>query len=463
MSPPHRISRRSLLARGAALAAVAALPRGLSIESLREAIAAGEYLDAAKKAERWIAASAIRDAGGTTWPTDPLNPQATPVSLYSGSAGVVLFYLELFKSTGDARFLAEAEGGARYLWSTLAGREAALEAYAGEAAGLYTGLAGLVYVLDRVHLASGQAAYGEMSRNAFQVLSSLGRPTGAGVAWSESNDIISGTAGIGLTLLWGARVLGDGDAIALAKRAGDRLVEVGIPRPGGLTWEISPKVPRRYPNFSHGAAGVSYFLARLAAATNERRYLDTAIQGARYLQGVATETPGKGRMVFHSEPGNEQLYYLSWCHGPAGTARLFHQLADMTNSEEWSRSAGQLTTALFDMNVPRQSPGYWNNVSQCCGNCGVTEYFLALHDRDREAKHLEAAIQVMRDTLSRSSVDHDGLKWIQAEHRVRPELLVAQTGLMQGAAGVGLALLHVDGALSGRRPFIVLPDSPYFA
>jgi hypothetical protein len=29
---------------------------------------------------------------------------------------------------------------------------------------------------------------------------------------------------------------------------------------------------------------------------------------------------------------------------------------------------------------------------------------------------------------------------------------------MQGAAGVGLALLHLDGAREGRAPFVRLPD-----
>ena len=44
--------------------------------------------------------------------------------------------------------------------------------------------------------------------------------------------------------------------------------------------------------------------------------------------------------------------------------------------------------------------------------------------------------------------------------RVQPENVVAQTGLMQGAAGVGLAMLHLDGALTQRKPFVILPDSP---
>jgi hypothetical protein len=39
-----------------------------------------------------------------------------------------------------------------------------------------------------------------------------------------------------------------------------------------------------------------------------------------------------------------------------------------------------------------------------------------------------------------------GLRWVQAEHRVRPELLVAQTGYMQGAAG---------------SAFVRFPDTPW--
>jgi len=31
---------------------------------------------------------------------------------------------------------------------------------------------------------------------------------------------------------------------------------------------------------------------------------------------------------------------------------------------------------------------------------------------------------------------------------------------MQGAAGVGLALLHLDGAMNRRAPLVALPDAP---
>jgi len=49
---------------------------------------------------------------------------------------------------------------------------------------------------------------------------------------------------------------------------------------------------------------------------------------------------------------------------------------------------------------------------------------------------------------------------VQAENRVSPDDVKAQTGYMQGSAGVGVALLHLDGALAGRSPLVVLPDTP---
>ncbi|MBI3567793.1 MAG: hypothetical protein HY084_06270 [Gemmatimonadetes bacterium] len=107
--------------------------------------------------------------------------------------------------------------------------------------------------------------------------------------------------------------------------------------------------------------------------------------------------------------------------------------------------------------------GYWNNISQCCGNCGVAEFFLALHAAHGDPERLAFARRVMDDALGRATVDGDGLKWTQAENRVSPLDVVAQTGLMQGAAGVGLALLHLDGAIRGRAPLVALPDAISYA
>jgi hypothetical protein len=59
---------------------------------------------------------------------------------------------------------------------------------------------------------------------------------------------------------------------------------------------------------------------------------------------------------------------------------------------------------------------------------------------------MEFAGKMTADLMSRATRDDNGLRWVQAEHRVRPELLVAQTGYMQGAAG---------------SAFVRFPDTPW--
>jgi lantibiotic modifying enzyme len=460
--PDDSLTRRSLIERGVAAAAFLALPTAWR-RSPRAATrrSDGSYVGSALNAERWIARAAIRDGQGLTWPADPADVRSVQGNLYSGSPGVVLFYLELFHATGERRWLDAARDGALYLANALPANASALGE---EGAGLYTGLAGTAYVLEVAQRATGDARLRDGRTRAVALLRESLAPLGAGAGWNPSTDIISGSSGILLTLAWLDRNGGAWDTWTRdAVRVGDRLLEVGVAEKGGLKWSITNEMPRRYPNFSHGTAGVSYVLATLSKVTGERRFLDAALSGERYLQAIATRTPNDGVKILHSEPGGEQLFYLSWCHGPAGTARLYHRLADVTGDATWRAMIPRLAQGIVDSGVPEQHPdrsGYWNNISQCCGSSGIVEFFIAMHAMTGEARHLAFARRVMDDTVNRATADGDGLKWIQNEHRVRPELLVAQTGLMQGAAGVGLALLHLDGAMKRRAPMVVLPDAP---
>jgi lantibiotic modifying enzyme len=451
------MNRRDLLARGLTGSALLLTPSQLFAEVLRDRtiqVAGRPWLAAALKAERWLAASAKHGANGIAWPADPTKPDSVSTDLYNGMAGVVLFYLELHNATGDQNALKMARGGADYLMASLPDEPGTTPM------GLYTGLAGTAFVLSHVNHVARDDRYQKGLDRVLSLLSRGARRNGLGVEWNDSTDIISGSAGIGLTLmaLSGEKAV---DGLGLAAQTGDRLIERSQVVGDGRTWLISPQMPRNYPNFSHGTAGVSYFLALLSAKSAVKGHLDAALAGERWLRSITTETPNGGRMIYHSAPGNEQIFYLSWCHGPAGTARLYRALGSVTRDARWDDRINQLALGIRHMKVPERSPGFWNNISQCCGNCGITEFFLGLHRWNHERAHLAFAEEVAHDTVARATPEGDGLKWVQAEHRVRPELLVAQTGLMQGAAGVGLAMLHLDGAREGRARLVRLPDDPF--
>jgi lantibiotic modifying enzyme len=459
------LSRRDAL-RLCACAGLAApaLPRRLLAE-WRAAMAAGlvarPYLDAALRAEHWLRSVAIDTAAGRTWPVTPgdaARGKPDP-SLYSGAPGVVLFYLELHAFTGERTFLDEAVRGALDIAATIPAGGAPAQG-----AGLYVGLAGQVVVLDKVHAVSGRD---ELRRAAVRGARSLAARFGtAEPPPSEVTDIVSGTAGAGLALLALTHLVGD-QAVESARRAGDRLVAAALSvGEGQRKWLMAPTIARELPNFSHGTAGVSYFLATLAQQGGERRHLDAALDGARYLQSLMVPSGG-GQVIRHN--GTEQgraLFYLSWCHGPAGTSRLWERLRRLDGDARWRRLEEAGAQGIVGQGVPeRRTAGFWQNVAQCCGNAGVAEYFLERHRQRGGAADLAYARRHADDLLRLATVEGDRQRWVQAENRVSPHDAAAQTGWMQGAAGVGAMLLHLDAAVEQRvvPRATVLPDSPWGA
>ncbi len=425
---------------------------GLSIDPI--ARSARTNLEVAKAAAEWINAASINTDRGVTWPADPNDPSSFGETLYHGSPGVVLFLLDLFYATGDVALLDDACRGADHLAATLeSGRESE--------PGLYTGTAGIAYALVEVYKASRRDEYRAAAALAFGALAENVTEVGSGLEWNASTDIVSGSSGIGLTLLYGEREIGVPESSRVAEAAGRRLLELGLSDGGGTKWPMSPDYPRLMPNFSHGTAGVGYFLASLFERTGHREFLKAAESGGRYLQAVANTDDG-GCQVFHHEPGGEDLYYLSWCHGPVGTAQLFFRLAHATGDDEWFDWVRRCARSVMKSGIPEhRTPGFWENVSRCCGNVGVGEFFLALHRLTGDSQYMDLVLRLREDLLARATEDSRGLRWVQAEHRVRPELLSAQTGYMQGAAGIGSFFVHLDSFERGRAPAIVLPDSPF--
>lgn len=411
-----------------------------------------EYLAAAADAAKWIRSSEVKTPSGLTWPSDPRDPATVNDTLYSGSPGVVLFFLELHHATKDPAHLAAARSGTDELLARLPEQKQT---------GLYTGIAGIGFTLGEVHRATNDPRYRKGMADVVALLQARAVPAGSGVQWSDVTDIISGNAGTALFLLHAARHLEDASATQLASRAGDRLIELGIPEHGGLKWAMDPQFARLMPNFSHGTAGIAYFLARLYEETKQKKYLDAALAGARYLQAIA-KTEGNICLIHHNQPQGLELYYLGWCHGPVGTARLWRQLAKVTRDPSWDEWIDRSARGVLQAGIPEKlTEGFWNNVSQCCGSAGVGQFFLDLHHLRANPTHLAFAKRMTADLLKRGTRDERGLRWVQAEHRVQPNLLVAQTGYMQGAAGIGTWLLRLDAAENGRTPFVRFPDTPF--
>jgi lantibiotic modifying enzyme len=415
------------------------------------------YLDAALKAAGWIQSCLVDTPRGILWQVNPDLPGGVDSSLYAGYPGIILFLLELHHSTKDSNWLEEAKRGAQILISSLP--DPLSPPLKGEDTGLYTGVAGQGFVLQEIFLATGEDIYRQAAMYCLEILQTSAHTAEDGVQWSSVTDIISGSAGIGLFLIDFYRRLKAPAALELAVRTGKRLLQLGINEPdGGLSWKMSPDFPRVMPNFSHGTAGVAYFLAALYEVTRQTCFLDAALAGARYLLSI-TSPDG---LVCHHFPDGKGLFYLGWCHGPAGTSRLYHKMRQITGDPLWNKAVIHAAEGILHSGIPdRLTPGFWNNVGICCGNAGVADFFLDLYALTGRDDFLEFARRLTDHLLLRSTSTPTGLKWIHADLQREPDNLSAETGLMKGAAGIGMHLLRWDAFEKATETIIKMPDSPY--
>lgn len=410
-----------------------------------------QYLSLAIDAERWISTQEISSNSGRRWRIAEGDTTTAP-NLYSGSAGVVLFYLELFHVTKNQYYLSKAREGADYLVSRLA---YPLNGF--DEVGLFTGEAGICFTLKKVYDLTHEEKYKTAWMRSFERLNEHAQRSVDAVSWRYT-DVVYGGAGIGLMLL----ELGTPEAKKLAIQTGKGLIDQAQNVPDGKRWYMDTSMQKRgyyMPNFSHGTAGVSYFLTKLYQVTKDKQFLDEALAGARHLSSIQNRD---GWIYHHDAEDGKDLYYLSWCHGPAGTARLYYALYEATKDRSWLEYIKNSANALLKCGIPeKQTPGLWNNVGPCCGTAGVAAFFLELYQLFGDKTYLEFAQHLTADLMGRGTKEGNGIKWLQAEHRRRPELLQAQTGYMQGAAGIGIWLLQIYEFDRKMNMVTKLPENPF--
>jgi lantibiotic modifying enzyme len=375
-----------------------------------------------------------------------------------------MFFAEAFATTGEPRWLDAARHGARWM-------AASVDAVAAEWAGcgLFTGIGGWAVALDVLVGRAGDPEFTALAERVLRTITAAASRAPSGAHWGEITEILWGTAGIGCLLLTlGPRYAGP-SALDLAASAGDWLLGQTEAAPAGIRWSLGDgayatghyNTARRFPNFAHGTAGISFFLARLAQETGERRFLDAALAGTEWVLSTVRADDGTCA-AYHHEPDATDLFTLGWCHGPPGLGWLFRQLEVTTGDRGWRDWLRRAARADTSSGIPeRREPGFWDNVARCCGSAGVAEFFLDLHRLEGNPADLAFARLMVDDLLGRAVTDESGTRWSNHEFRnaSQPDL-PPETGYLQGAPGIGATLLRMHRHLAGDLWAVRWPHAP---
>lgn len=382
----------------------------------------GEVLGRA--ALEWLLTMAHERGTALAWAGRSDDDELDP-TLYSGTAGIVLAFLEGYRHFGDDRYAVAAARGAETI-------SAAVD-QGWELSSLYFGLAGMAFTLRAV---CGMLADRPADQAAARALD-LVRQRFDGERWADQFELLGGNAGIAL----GAARAGDLDLAVLAVTP---YLATAEPTPGGVHWEVRAGVPARFHHISHGTLGIVCALAAVGHAAGRSDLVDLALAGAADVVSRNEAGPA-GFLVPHSDPQHMpeliERYSYGWCHGPAGDAQAFRLLAHVTGDPAWSDLADRCWYTVTRSGIPKRlRPGFWDNNGRCCGTAGVLA--LACDRQAEQQDGLPFADALASDLAARATVDADGARWSNYEHRASPSGLAPRTGWAMGSAGIIRELLR---------------------
>lgn len=323
-------------------------------------------------------------------------------------------------------------------------------------ASLYLGLAGHATALRLWAIASGDADAADVADAGISLLAEVAPRQ----RLSASYEVIHGEAGILLAL-----VAAGGSAAGPAIEAiADRLVAAIAWQGDEPDWYKSDAYQFLQPNFSHGAAGTGFALARASMVIDRPDLLDLAVRVGHRLVRLGARPDGTLAVPVKIYPpaGPEPAVAYGWCHGPAGTSRLFELLDQLRPGEQWADHARACRVTVRTSGLPaRLRPGFWDNHGQCCGTAGVGGRVLDWYGKTGDPGWLDWADTLAADLITRSITDDAGTRWSNTEHTADPPGLAPQVGWMQGAAGIAgfllrLARTHADGRTAALLPW---PDA----
>jgi type 2 lantibiotic biosynthesis protein LanM len=399
-----------------------------SISLPNQAAAAPDYLQAATDIADELDRMAVHNRRSCNWigvqyhvDSQQFSVQPVGIDLYNGTCGIALFFGSLYAMHHQTRFR-ELAYKALQPTTNLVRAPQQTRAAIGSGhlpLGGFTGVGSVIYTLTKL---ATLLEDGNLLAYALSLASIIDTTL---ITRDRDIDLLSGSAGcaISLTRLYEA----SHEPVALEKAilCSEHLLQMRHDAQGGVL--STRQSPFRLYGMAHGAAGIAYALLATGKATDEERFSQTGLKMFYDMeQAMASD--------LHTTISNR----ATWCHGATGIGFATLASRNLRSDRHCALLAIERTVAAVRASIISDRDHL------CCGLLGEVDFLVeagvdlgqpALLDEAR--RWATAVMQRQRRTTH----------WALSPH---PNIRLPVPGLMQGLAGIGLAMLRLADPLQVR-------------
>jgi lantibiotic modifying enzyme len=391
---------------------------------------------------------------------DPLSSASTDVTLASGSAGLAVLCAYLSRAGLD-----DNENAMQFLTH-------AIDSVSSQPMGpsLYNGFTGIAWATAHLHEQLLDSDDEDPNEAIDEHLIDYLRHS----PWEDDYDLISGLVGIGVYAIERLPRASAQTCLALIV---ERLDEVSQQESDGVTWLTAPSLlpehqreecPNGYYNLglAHGVPGAIALLGQVCAAGIAEEKARPLLSGAvswLLRQQLPTSKPSSYSPWINPIGSVRDDCRLAWCYGDAGLAASLIMAARSINQIEWERQALRVARRAAARDLA--SAGV-RDAGLCHGSAGLGHTFNRLFHASGEAVFRDAARYWFERTLEFRQAGRGigGFLAYRAEQSAAQSSWEADSGLLEGAAGVALALLAASTEISPEwdRMLLLSPRSQRF-
>ncbi|WP_267378888.1 type 2 lanthipeptide synthetase LanM family protein [Bacillus sp. GM_Baccil_2] len=222
--------------------------------------------------------------------------------LYNGLSGIAMFLGYLGKVSGEEDFNRLAMQTMESISQQPIQEKSFASAFYGQASHLYI-------------LSHFDALYGENQKWKLYIQNSLNNIEKS-VNNDQFYDLLGGSAGIIQVLLNIHEQFNNEQALNIAQKYGDHLIENKIVTERGIGWS-DPSSQIMLGGLSHGTSGIAWSLLRLHKQTSKQKYFETALEAIRYDRSLYNSKNCNWADLRCSQHKSSE-FSAAWCHGATG-------------------------------------------------------------------------------------------------------------------------------------------------